>query len=39
MRKVMAVVMLTLVAGSVSGCIIESPGPWGWRHHHHYDRY
>lgn len=34
MRKIMALVLLVLVGGAVSGCVVEAPG--GWHHHRHY---
>jgi hypothetical protein len=33
MRTIFAFVLLILVAGTVSGCVVE-PGGWGWHHHH-----
>jgi hypothetical protein len=35
MRAFCGLLLLILVAGSVSGCVIEEPGGWGWHHHHH----
>lgn len=37
MRALCGLFLLILVAGSVSGCVVEGPGGWGWHHHHHYD--
>jgi hypothetical protein len=35
MRALCGLFLLILVAGSVSGCVVEAPGGWGWHHHHH----
>jgi hypothetical protein len=37
MRAFCGLLLLLLVAGSVSGCVVEEPGGWGWHHHHHDD--
>jgi hypothetical protein len=37
MRAFCGLFLLILVAGSVSGCVVEGPGGWGWHHHHHDD--
>jgi hypothetical protein len=37
MRAFCGLLLLILVAGSVSGCVVEGPGGWGWHHHHHDD--
>ena len=38
MRALCGLFLLILVAGSVSGCVVEGPGGWGWHsYHHHYD--
>jgi len=40
MRTIIGLLVLSLMAGSVAGCVVEEPGGWGWHHHHHYyDRY
>jgi hypothetical protein len=36
MRVIFGLSLLILAAGSISGCVVEQPGGWGW-HHHHYD--
>ena len=30
MRAIFGLRLLILVAGSISGCVVEEPGGWGW---------
>jgi hypothetical protein len=32
-RKLFLIVGLMLATTMLSGCVVETPAPWGWHHH------